>query len=351
MRRSLAVVLLAALSLTGVSASPDALLYARFERYLEALRVQAGIPGMAAALVGDAAIVWERPFGRQNDDAAIPVQPDTPFHLDGLTQIVTAAMVLQCVDTGSLDLDVPVGSAYDPGNADPSATLRQILSHTRPSPAGGLVYSHEPARYDTLHEVIRYCKGESYRGSVATFIDALGMADTVPGIDAPTLLPPAEDVASVEVADRYAAVLARLATTYQVQDGRPVQTPHASTTLSPSTGLVATARDLAKLDVGIKQGLLIGPETLAAAWSPPAVGGLPGPHGLGWFVQVVNGELVIWQYGVSAVSSSFMMSLPNRRLTMILLANSNGLVEPFVLAPGDVTASPFARVFLGLVSP
>jgi hypothetical protein len=46
-----------------------------------------------------------------------------------------------------------------------------------------------------------------------------------------------------------------------------------------------------------------------------------------------------------------MMSVPARRLTMILLANSSGLVEPFVLAPGDVTASPFARVFLGLVSP
>lgn len=350
MRRSLAVVLLAALSLTGVSASPDALLYTRFERYLEALRVQAGIPGMVAALVGDAEIVWERPFGRQNVERAIPVQPDTPFHLDGLTQVVTAAMVLQCVDTRSLDLDLPVGDVYDPGNADPSATLRQILSHTRPS-GGGLVYSHEPARYDTLHEVIRYCKRESYRGSAATFVDALGMLDTVPGIDAPTLLPPAEDVAPLEVADRYVAVLARLATTYQVQNRRPVPTPHASTTLTPSTGLVATARDLAKMDVGIKQGLLIGPETLAAAWVPQMVGGQPGPTGLGWFVQVVNGELVVWQYGVSSVSSSFMMSLPNRRLTMILLANSSGLVEPFVLAPGDVTASPFARVFLGLVSP
>jgi len=36
---------------------------------------------------------------------------------------------------------------------------------------------------------------------------------------------------------------------------------------------------------------------------------------------------------------------------MILLANSDGLVKPFVLAPGDVLASPFARVFLGLLGP
>ena len=84
---------------------------------------------------------------------------------------------------------------------------------------------------------------------------------------------------------------------------------------------------------------------------PPSTPQAPLPHGLGWFVQVVGGEPIVWQYGASPVSSSFMMSLPNRRLTMILLANSNGLVEPFVLTPGDVTASPFARVFLGLVSP
>jgi hypothetical protein len=31
-----------------------------------------------------------------------------------------------------------------------------------------------------------------------------------------------------------------------------------------------------------------------------------------------------------------------------MLANSNGLVKPFPLAAGDVTASPFGKVFLGL---
>jgi hypothetical protein len=33
---------------------------------------------------------------------------------------------------------------------------------------------------------------------------------------------------------------------------------------------------------------------------------------------------------------------------MILLANSDGLVKPFALTEGDVTLSPFARLFLGL---
>ena len=43
--------------------------------------------------------------------------------------------------------------------------------------------------------------------------------------------------------------------------------------------------------------------------------------------------------------------LPLRRLTLVLLANSDGLVKPFALSAGDVTTSPFARVFLGLLIP
>jgi len=36
-------------------------------------------------------------------------------------------------------------------------------------------------------------------------------------------------------------------------------------------------------------------------------------------------------------------------LTAILLANSDDLVKPFALASGDLTASPFGRLVLGLL--
>jgi hypothetical protein len=35
-------------------------------------------------------------------------------------------------------------------------------------------------------------------------------------------------------------------------------------------------------------------------------------------------------------------------MTMILMANSSGLVKSLPLSRGDVTTSPFARVFLSL---
>jgi hypothetical protein len=73
------------------------------------------------------------------------------------------------------------------------------------------------------------------------------------------------------------------------------------------------------------------------------------PTGLGWFVQTYNGETLYWQFGnTPGAYSSLYLKVPSRHLTLILLANSDGLSEPFPLQNGDVTASLFARTFLRL---
>lgn len=364
LQRLLVVSALAAMPLATLSAAPDDLLYVRFERYLEALRLQAGIPGMVAAVVGENDIVWERSFGQQDVERLVPAMPDTPFHLDGLTQVMTATLVLQCVEQGRLSLDDPI-LKFDASTPEPASTIRHVLSHTAPTPEGGLRYGYQLDRFAPLQEAVRICAEQPFHMAMAGLLDRLAMRDAVPGMDVVTVPAQVDPLAPVdglplpppaaptlEAIGRYAGVLSRLATPYLVQDRRPVPVAPQAGTLTPTGGLVATARDLAQFDVALKQGLLLLPETLALAWSTPdSLGQPPAPHGLGWFVFVHNGELVVWQFGVSDGYSSFMMSLPARRLTMILLANSDGLVRPFVLTPGVVTASPFARVFLGLVSP
>jgi hypothetical protein len=43
--------------------------------------------------------------------------------------------------------------------------------------------------------------------------------------------------------------------------------------------------------------------------------------------------------------------VPGRGLTLVLLANSDGLVKLFPLSAGDATVSPFAKVFLRIFIP
>ena len=313
-------------------------LFASFGNYLESLRVQAGIPGLVAAIMDNDGLVWVRPFGQEDVARLVVTRADTPFHLDGVTQLFTATLVLRCVEDGHLRLDTPVRT-FSPSSPDAAATVGQILSHTSGDP-NDPTFSYRPDRLNVLAPAVSACTGQSFRGSVATLLDRLAMIDSVPGADAIT--DPALAV------DRYSSLLLRLPVPYAVDaQGRASPSHYAATTLTPSSGLISTVLDFAQFDHGLRQGFLLRADTLAAAWRTPVGRNGSLPHGYGWFVQTYNGEQVVWQFGNGAnTSSSLVITVPGRGITLILVANSDGLAKPTAsLTGGDVTASPFARLF------
>lgn len=321
-----------------------------FRDYLESLRVQAGIPGLSAAIVGRNDIIWEHGFGRQDLERALPARPDTPYHLDGLTQLFTAALTLRCVEEGRLTLDDRV-ARFDASSPIAAATLRDILSHSLAANEGaGFLY--RPERLEAAGRAISICTRDSYRETLALLLERLAMHDSVPGTDAVTLEPPAPGIPTPSQAERYSRTLQRLAVSYAVDGPRrnPIPSVHPVTTLTPFAGLVSTVRDVAQFDLALKKGVLLRADTLEAAWQPQT--GRDGqlqPSGLGWFVSTYKGERVVWQFGLTdGASSSLVMTVPARGVTLILLGNSSGLVRPFTLSSGDLMVSPFARMFLGL---
>jgi CubicO group peptidase (beta-lactamase class C family) len=329
-------------------AQADGPLLKIFREYLESLRIQAGIPGLALAVVGPEAIVWEQAFGRQDLERAIPARTDTPFHTDGLTQITTASLLLRCVEEGRLSLDTPVGY-FRSDVPEPNATIRQILTHTS-GPPDNLVFDYRPERWDPLSIVVRACAVDSHRNLMTALFDRLAMRDSVPGPDITTLAPPAEGIPSPADLEKYKAILERLATPYRVdQQKRPFPSAYPATTLKGASGLISSVRDLAEFDLGLKKGVLLLPETIAAAWTPPlGANGKALPHGLGWFAQSYNGEKLVWQFGVGEnASSSLIVVVPSRGMTYILLANSTGLAEPRPMTASQLMASPFVKVLLG----
>jgi hypothetical protein len=120
--------------------------------------------------------------------------------------------------------------------------------------------------------------------------------------------------------------------------------------LKGSTGLISTVRDYAKFDLGLRRNEILLPATLALAWTAPmGRDGRPLPHGLGWFVQNYNGEKIVWQFGVGDnASSSLVIVVPGRGMTLVLAANSDGLTKGVGLENGDLTSSAFGKLFLGL---
>jgi len=337
-----------ALSVGALVHAADDFVLSRFTDYLDALRVQAGIPGLAAAIVGPGDVLWDGVFGRQDVERNVPIALDTAFQLDGTTQAFVGALAIRCASGGWLSLDDPV-SKFNPASPDASTTLRQILTHTTAGP-NGLTFTYRPERLAPVAAAISGCTDSTFRWGVSALFDRIPMGDSVPGSDV-VALKPGDEGFTARALQGYASSLRRLATPYAVDSrGRATPSSYAASTLTPASGMISTILDLERFDLAVKSGFVMPPDWRTLAWTPPVDGkGQPLPHAYGWFVQSYNGGPIVWQFGVSDnASSSMIVSLPQRGMTLILLANSSGLVRPFDLAAGDVTVSPFVRLFLSV---
>ncbi len=332
--------LVAALVL-GQQTSAQSLSFSLLERYLESLRVEAGIPGLSVSVLQKGTTIWERGFGRQDVDAALPATPSTPYVIGDLSQTMGATLLLRkCVEEGSAELSDPI-ILWAPQFPDASATVREILAHSSP----GIGFRYNLPRFASLTAMIEACSDRPYTQVVVEeLFERLGMAQSVPATATAALT--ARDVEALGPrVGHYAGVLARLAVPYRV-DPRTYTTTRATVPVAAadaSTGIVSSVQDLARFDAALDAADLLRPATRNLAWTQLS----PMPTGLGWFVQAYNGEPIVWQFGmVKDAYSSLILKVPNRGLTVIMLANSDGLSAPFALEQGDVTTSLFARLFL-----
>jgi CubicO group peptidase (beta-lactamase class C family) len=288
-------------------------------------------------------------YGHQDVERNLPVRFDTPFQLDDTTQAIVGSLAMKCASEGKISLDDPV-SKFMPASAEGSATIGQLLTHTSGN-ANNRSFSYRPERLEPIAAAVAVCSESTFRAGVAERLDEMTMTDSVPGSDVVRLTPPAEGFNAQDL-DEYATALRRLATPYSVDKrGRATPSSYVASTLTPASGLISSIRDLEKFDLRLKNGDFIKASNwLALMFTPPTGGnGQPLPHAFGWFAQDYNGERVVWQFGVSDnASSSMIIMVPRRGVTLIMLANSQGLARPFSLAAGDVTVSPFARLFLSI---
>lgn len=310
------------------------------DRYLEALRVELGIPGLSAVVVEDGRTVFERSYGLADITANLAARPDTPFPLGGLTEVFGSGLTLStCVDSGRGTIADRV-VRWTPF-AEPTTTIGHLLTHVLP----GGVYQYDPGRFSTLTAVAAECADDDFDTLLANDVfDRFAMTDAVPGRDATA--PVRRGHFTPSQLDRYANALRRVAVPYRLDAKRtPVRSDDVQVGVDASTGVIASARDLARYTSAADEGLLLSPALLAQSYTAQ----IGQPTGLGWFVQPYNGQRIVWQFGMMADAySSLIVKIPDRRLTLILLANSDALTSAITPQAPDVTQSLFARTFLRL---
>ncbi|MGH6714860.1 MAG: serine hydrolase domain-containing protein [Gammaproteobacteria bacterium] len=122
--------------------SPDLPDIAAVDHYVEALRHQHKVPGLALAIIDHGEVKTIRTYGSRKLEPPTPLDSDTVMYGASLTKFVFATYVMKLIDRGLLDLDKPV-AAYFPKPlpeyeewsdlaGDPrwqKLTLRNLLDH------------------------------------------------------------------------------------------------------------------------------------------------------------------------------------------------------------------------------
>ncbi len=327
----------------------------RFERQVEGLRALLKIPGMSAAVIKNQEVLWAKGFGFADPENRVAVTPDTVFHLASITKTFAATLVLQLVEQGKLDLDEPI-SRYSSDFKDDSVKIRHILSHTSQGTPGER-FQYSGNRYGNLKAIIEKKHGKPFLNVVVeTFFDPLGMSSTVPYhhvvADGAKWRP---SLGQVHL-DRYARSISRLSPGYTLYGDReiiPVPYPLPDY-VGASAGFLSTVQDMAKYDAAIDRHVFLKKETQEKAWTASVSNrGKRLPYGLGWFVMDYHGLKLVWHTGHWGTGySALYLKVPEKNVSLVLLANSEALVDHEYqigqVMVDDVVNNVFAANFLRL---
>ena len=109
-----------------------------------------GLFNGSALIAEDGHVILRKGYGEANMEWHIPNSPDTRFRLGSLTKQFTAALVMQQVAQGKIDLGAPMGRYlpdYPKANGD-RITMHQLLNHTSGIPG----YTELPEFGRTIRE-------------------------------------------------------------------------------------------------------------------------------------------------------------------------------------------------------
>ena len=298
-------------------------------------------------ILEDGEVLWTQGFGYADVERRVPATPDTLYHIASVTKTFTAILVLQLVEQGKLDLDAPV-SRYVPEIQDDRVRIKHLLSHTSEGTPGEQ-FSYNPDRFEHLKAILEQTTGKPLRALfVETFLEPLAMRDSVPG---PDVVDDAQKWAVLGEAnlERYRQALAKVAQPYTYYgEGEVLRTTYPPADFWASAGLLSTVRDLAKYDAAVDRHALLGEAMQARAWTPfLSNAGQPLAQGLGWYVTDYRGTRLVWHFGHWGTGFSAMyLKIPARRLTLVMLANSEALADHHYQVGEDITHNVFACSFI-----
>ena len=333
---------------------------AEFDSFLAGFRKTHSIPALSAVIVKDGAILWAKAYGFSDDEGEVPATTETTFSIASVTKPIAATAILMEADAGRLSLDVPMtadpdwletcnwlagseilfgrGGAEQDGtvisrmNCDRKLVLRDILN-MRVNGGPGSAFVYNPISFARIDRIIEGAGGRPLRRIVRDNVATpAGMTDVALGWHDPD----------------GGAALRLIAPPFEMKDGEPTKNSFSDDDFRAAAGIKASPRQIARFDIALDSGKLLS----AARREGVMAGPRPGPNGdyrWGWFVQDWKGRRLVWHSGWDEGRySAIYLKVPERKATLIVLANTEALWWGNSLARAEIERSPVAARFLEL---
>ena len=323
----------------------------RLSELLAGFLADSGCPGGSLGIAVDGEIISVA-AGVTNLDTGVETTIDTVFQIGSVTKTWTATLVMQLVDEGKVDLDVPLRTylpdfATKDDEVSARVTVRHLLAHT--SGIEGDVFDDVGTNDDCLDRYVTalaeqgnvhdldqtwsYCNsGYVVLGRLIEVVDET-LWDTAikQRLGAPLGMAHLGTTAGDAIIRRAAAGHIRNPETSEFMVAPVWSLPRA---LGPA-GLVncSVADLLAFARLHLEDGRAPdGTQVLSAAAvklmrEPQAA--CPEPRladawGLGWMLNTWDGRLVVGHYGNTVGQSAYLQMVPDRNVAVVLLTNLTG---------------------------
>ena len=290
---------------------------------------------MGVVLVArDGEILFDKGYGSANLEWKIANDGDTKFRLGSISKQFTAAAILLLQERGKVSLDAPIKSYLpDAPAAWDKVTVRNLLTHSAGIPnftsfddygkqktlaattasltarfrdkpldfQPGEKFAYSNSGYILLTAIVEKASGQPYAAFVADNIfKPMGMADS--GYDS------------------HATVIARRAAGYSRSPAGTVNADYIDMSIPQGAGaLYSTAHDLHKWQRGLFGGKLLKPDSLKAYLTP-----FKSNYALGVTVVARDGATTVSHGGGIEGFNTWLGYDPDRKLTVVVLANLNG---------------------------
>ena len=333
-----------------------------YDEKLFQFRQSTKISGLAAGIVKDGKLAWSSFYGFADIDQTIKVNVDTPYWIASVTKTFVALLFLKLEEEGKINLkdkinDVPdwpdfckwLTTSGNPFGKDlhceAPITIENILHHSsNGTPGTGFYYN--PLMYSRLSRYLEVKYGKSVE-------EVEGRQNTMAQLVEEKILKPAgmqHTMSSLWQREK-CDVFFDMAQGLGLKDGKLVKRPLPDRELAGGAGIVSTIGDLARYDAALDSDALASKAVMTKLFTPATTpDGTALPYAFGWYVEDYQGHRLVWHSGwdPDAGYSAIYLKVPDRKITLILLANGEGLWWNNPLDAAIIEQSPIARSFLDL---